>query len=92
MDVRTGEIIIAENHQAAKELMENAKSIEEIAGEVLRPRQWTKPPDDFEKQVNLGYIVEIRRLPKPSCKHCYGRGHVGKNIETSLYVPCSCVL
>lgn len=29
--------------------------------------------------------------PKPSCRKCYGRGHVGRNIRTGKHVPCACV-
>lgn len=34
--------------------------------------------------------VGFRRAPKPSCKKCYGRGWVGRNLKTGLYVPCRC--
>jgi hypothetical protein len=38
-----------------------------------------------------GKIVQIARQPKKNCRHCYGRGHMGKNLVTNLYVPCYCV-
>lgn len=33
----------------------------------------------------------VARVPKKNCRHCYGRGHMGKNTLTGLYVPCYCV-
>lgn len=26
-----------------------------------------------------------------SCKKCYGRGYIGKNLTTGKLVPCKCV-
>lgn len=34
---------------------------------------------------------QIARQPKKNCRHCYGRGHMGKNSITGLYVPCYCL-
>lgn len=36
-----------------------------------------------------GYTVHLKCKPKPNCKRCYGRGHIGKN-DRGLYVPCLC--
>jgi hypothetical protein len=35
-------------------------------------------------------FVELRGEPDPNCRKCFGRGHVGKNLTTGLFVPCSC--
>ena len=29
--------------------------------------------------------------PKPNCKHCHGRGWVGRNAETKEPIPCTCI-
>ena len=29
--------------------------------------------------------------PKKNCNHCYGRGYVGKNINTQTYAKCGCM-
>lgn len=44
-----------------------------------------------EKAKEEGYTVLLKREPKPNCKKCYGRGHVGKN-DKGEYVPCSCAM
>lgn len=35
------------------------------------------------------FYVKLERLPDASCKKCYGRFHMGKNIKTDLYIPCT---
>ena len=29
--------------------------------------------------------------PKPNCKHCYGRGYLGRDVNRNTYVPCYCL-
>lgn len=29
--------------------------------------------------------------PKPNCKHCYGRGYIGKYSETGEPIACKCI-
>jgi len=38
--------------------------------------------------------ADVTRLAKPNCRHCYGRGIVGYNIEGGKRneVLCSCVM
>lgn len=38
-------------------------------------------PEDLLKAV-------VPADPKPNCKHCYGRGHIGQNKKTGKYKPC----
>jgi len=28
----------------------------------------------------------------PNCRHCYGRGYVGKKVGSGFVIPCKCVL
>ncbi len=35
-------------------------------------------------------MVSLKGLPDPNCNSCYGRGHLGKNLTTGKFVPCSC--
>lgn len=68
----------------------------------IRPRQITLAITDPEK-FNLlkKYAQELKKAetkdmrfkkPKPNCKHCYGRGHVGYfDINHKVPVPCRCV-
>ena len=47
--------------------------------------------DELQKAMHTGNWVQLARLPNPNCKRCYGRGHVGRDVSTGLYVPCRCV-
>lgn len=29
--------------------------------------------------------------PKPNCKHCHGRGYIGRNAITKEPIPCKCI-
>jgi hypothetical protein len=35
--------------------------------------------------------TEVAPPPKKNCRHCHGRGYVGKNVNTGEPVPCYCV-
>lgn len=35
-------------------------------------------------------VVKLRCKPDPSCKKCYGRGHIGRNHSTVLFITCVC--
>lgn len=38
-------------------------------------------------------LMPVKNWPaKASCRKCHGRGHVGKDVRTGLFVPCRCVL
>lgn len=47
-------------------------------------------PFDVIKKVaeKMGQIIND---PKPSCKHCYGRGYVGRDSKTKSPIPCMCI-
>ena len=47
--------------------------------------------DMLQEAILTGNWIPLGKAPKPSCKKCYGRGHVGRNVDTGKYVPCSCV-
>ena len=36
--------------------------------------------------------VPLLKPPRSSCKHCYGRGYKGKDINTKMYVICNCII
>jgi len=29
--------------------------------------------------------------PTPGCKHCLGRGYIGRNADSKAPIPCSCI-
>lgn len=35
-------------------------------------------------------MLKLRCKPDENCKHCHGRGHVGRNAVTGLFVGCVC--
>ena len=47
--------------------------------------------DVLRDEVDTLDAFQLRMLKKPSgsCKKCFGRFYVGKNVNTELYVPCS---
>jgi len=47
--------------------------------------------DDLQASAVSGNWGQSGVRPKVSCKKCYGRGHVGFNVDTHRYVICSCV-
>ena len=56
----------------------------------LLNRQYGKLFATYEKSVK---VQEAWLMSKalPFCRHCYGRGHTGFNLNTGLYAPCKCV-
>ncbi len=48
-----------------------------------------KQLDDDEKKRPQFYF-RIDNLPNPNCKHCLGRGYIGRN-EIGHVIPCRCV-
>jgi len=47
--------------------------------------------EKYTKTLDNGQL-EITNLPKSSCKKCYGRGYIHRNIKTGHYNMCSCCL
>ena len=45
---------------------------------------------EFQRAMKSGNWIALGKWPKPSCRKCYGRGHIGQN-DRGEYVPCSCV-
>jgi len=34
--------------------------------------------------------VRLRCHPDPKCKKCHGKGFIGKNVKTGLWITCVC--
>ena len=62
--------------------------IDTSKGEVIERKEMT--PFDTIKAVAQHSGVEIRN-PKSSCKHCYGRGYIGRDSTTKAPIPCTCI-
>jgi hypothetical protein len=55
----------------------------------LLNRQYNKLLGSYAKAVKVQEAwLQSRALP--FCRHCYGKGHVGFNLNTGLYAPCKC--
>lgn len=44
----------------------------------------------FQKACETQNWDGIFPKPKSNCKHCYGRGYVGRDVNKNTYVPCGC--
>ena len=40
----------------------------------------------------VGVTVRGRSEPRKNCKHCFGRGYVGRDTETGAFVYCNCAM
>jgi hypothetical protein len=87
MDTKTGKILQVVDTEPQKATLEAAAA---IAQEVLTEAE-VKLENAKREAAGEGKIEKIARQPKKNCRHCYGRGHLGKNILTGLYVSCYCV-
>jgi len=48
----------------------------------------TKELVDFE--ISNGEWIKVGKLPRRSCKHCYGRGWEGHDRSTGERIICRC--
>jgi len=56
---------------------------------------------EIVKQENINPMDVIRKIaekigtkiqdPKKNCKHCFGRGYIGRDAKTKAPVPCNCI-
>ncbi len=37
-----------------------------------------------------GEKIALARMAKPGCRRCLGRGHIGRNLERDILIPCGC--
>jgi len=62
--------------------------IDTKTGETKKAEDVT--PFDVIKTVAEQSGIEIRD-PRKGCKHCYGRGYIGRLVETQQPIPCNCI-
>jgi len=62
-------------------------------GNVLKFSNKEKLIKAQKRRIALGepLLEELKCMPDPNCRYCYGRGYTGKDTITDLYVPCKCV-
>lgn len=46
---------------------------------------------ESERKNAEKYHIPLVKKPSSSCKKCYGRGYIGKNIKTETYDLCKCM-
>ena len=87
MDTKTGEIIQVVEAGGCSP----ADMMTELTNKVMTQQEVT---DENARREAAGEspIVKIAKTPKPNCRRCHGRGHIGRDIKTNTYVPCVCVL
>jgi hypothetical protein len=86
MDTEKGHLIQVVDTEAEKAILEAAATTAKVMTQAEVTAENTKRGENGE-----GEIEPIARQPKKNCRHCQGRGHMGKNLITGRYVPCYCV-
>lgn len=86
MDTEKGQLVQVVETEAQKAALEAANTAEKVMTQAEVTAENAK-----REETGEGKIEQIARQPKKNCRHCHGRGHMGKNLTTGLYVPCYCV-
>jgi len=86
MDTEKGQLIQVVETEAQKQALEAAATAEKVMTQAEVDTENAKREEKGE-----GKIEQVARQPKKNCRHCHGRGHMGRNTLTGLYVPCYCV-
>ncbi len=64
----------------------------EFGGQAVKPRSLVIRPVEIVSEEAVLRDEEIDVSPDPKCKHCFGRGHEGRDVVTGKIRPCRCVL
>ena len=75
-------LIIEHNRKRADNALAKIQRLEEV-----EDRRHAFDAAMAEKASNT---IKLRCKPDENCSKCHGRGHIGKNSETGLYVVCTC--
>lgn len=55
--------------------------LESAVDAIFAGKKAMEPPDK---------IVKLRCKPDANCRKCHGRGHIGRNHSTGLFIACVC--
>ena len=89
MDTSTGEIIqVVDNPEQAAKLHD---ALENLTDKIMTVEQVNAENTKRESE-GTPKIEPIAKVPNPNCRRCHGRGHLGKDIKSGIYVKCVCVL
>ena len=63
-------------------------------GEIRKFKDTETLKKTQESRVRKGFkpLIELDKEPDPNCKECFGRGWIGKDVDTEEVIPCKCVL
>lgn len=62
--------------------------IDTKSGEIVK-KEKIEPMDVIRKIAEkIGTKIQD---PKPGCKHCYGRGWIGRDAQSKAPIPCNCI-
>jgi hypothetical protein len=77
---------------AAPESLESLADKIVDAGQQIQVVSVDRAKTGEEKEAKEEMVDHVARIPNPSCKYCYGRGHLGKDLKSGRYVHCRCVM
>lgn len=55
--------------------------LESAMDAVFQGKKAMEPPDK---------VVKLRCKPDANCRKCHGRGHIGRNHASGLFIACVC--
>lgn len=93
MNLDTGEIISIDTPEQLEQLEKAAREEKEskrLSTLLDEQSEAGRLIEEMSKGPSVTYKA-LGSYPKASCKKCYGRGFIGRDIEKNQYVPCSCV-
>ncbi len=67
-----------------------AEAAEEAVAPPKKEKELNLPPKQDFTDEEMAEIL-TRTVPKRNCKHCYGRGQMGRNVVTGKRIVCVCV-
>lgn len=62
----------------------NITDVEKTAEELISSKDGTTT-------ASTATATQYEMVAKPSCKKCYGRGIIGRDVLTGKYYKCKCV-
>ena len=68
------------------------RRVDNSLARVLRLEQVEDRRHAYDKAMaeKASETIKLRCKPKEDCPKCHGKGHIGRNVETNLFIPCIC--
>lgn len=71
-------------------VVDNVEALFDSTGKAIDPSDVKIPPFDVIKAM-ANALGQTINNPKPGCKHCYGKGYVGRDSKNKAPIPCLCI-